>query len=194
MNPKVIRSSLHHFFIRAAVGPQQCESLNPCSSADMTNNLWQQIHRPSISRALCLEQCCRAAQAAPRCARLTERPKSWLNSGSSTWRSSILRRALRMAWMDTSRKRPRGRSGGGCFCHSQHTSRSLLKKQRCSDSPSSTDSTETEHFTVNAVSHFPTPSHLMAWPSFECLSLQRHTYIQHPAFTGSARIKTRSWE
>lgn len=147
MNPKVTRSSLNHFFIRAVVGPQQSESLSPCSSADTINNLQQEIHRSpiTITRPPCLQQCCKAAQpASPAVSRLTDRPKSWLNSGSRTWRSSIFRRALRMAWMDTSRKRVSGLSDGNCFCHSQHTSLSLLKKQRCSDSPSSTDSTQTK--------------------------------------------------
>lgn len=145
MNPKVTRSSLHHFFTRAVAGPQQPESRSPCSSADTINNLGHQIPRSSICRPLRLQQCFKGARpASPAVPRLTERPKSWLNSGSRTCRSSILRRALRMAWMDTSRKRARGLSGGSCFCHSQHTSRSLLKKQRCSGSPSSTGSTETQ--------------------------------------------------
>lgn len=48
--------------------------------------------------------------------------------------------------------------------------------------------------TVTAVSHVPTLAHLLACLSFKSLPLQLHTHIQHPAFTGSARIKMRSRE
>lgn len=67
MNPKVTRSSLHHFFIRAVAVPQQCESISPCSSADMITYGNKFTDRSPISMALCLQQCCKAQAASQLC-------------------------------------------------------------------------------------------------------------------------------
>lgn len=177
MNPKVTRFSLHHFFIRAVAGPQQSESPNPRSNADTTNNLWQQIHRSSIStRALCLQQCCRAAQPAPHCAQTYREAEELIELGQQ--HVPILHLAARVAdGVDGHQQEPR-----------QGPQRRQLLLPRAAHVPQLVKKAALQRLpiqhcqhrgkTVSALAHLPTLLHLLACLSFEFLSLSSTLPLQ----------------